>query len=108
MFIYSTTDMQDQGSNDGGGHGRGRSGRHGGTLSHAKGLASTTPLEELHTLSIRPSTKSSSVHSNLSTQAASTPSLPVGSTCDAPNPGCPLTTRQPAKNLYVSCYETYT
>ena len=28
--------------------------------------------------------------------------------CDAPNPGCPLTTRQPAEILYVSCYETYT
>ena len=80
MFIYSTTDMQDQGSNEGGGRDRGRGGRHGGTLSHAKGLASTTPLEELHTLSIRPSTKSSSMHSTLSTQAASTPSLPVGST----------------------------
>ena len=28
--------------------------------------------------------------------------------CDAPNPGCPLTTRQPAKNLYVSYRETHT
>ena len=31
-----------------------------------------------------------------------------GSNCDAPNPGCPLTTRQPAKNLNVSYRETYT
>ena len=29
-------------------------------------------------------------------------------TCDAPNPGCPLTTRQPAENLYVSYRETHT
>ena len=28
--------------------------------------------------------------------------------CDAPNPGCPLTTRQPAENLQVSYYETHT
>ena len=28
--------------------------------------------------------------------------------CDAPKPGCPLTTRQPAENLYVSYYETHT
>ena len=34
----------------------------GGILSHAEGLASTNPLEELHTLSIRPSMESSSVH----------------------------------------------
>ena len=34
--------------------------------------------------------------------------LPKGRKCDAPNPGCPLTTRQPAEILYVSCYETYT
>ena len=78
MFIYSTADMRGQGSNEGGGRGRGRGGRRGGTLSHAEGLASTTPLEELHT-SIRPSTESSSVHSTSSTQAAATPSLPVGS-----------------------------
>ena len=79
MFIYSTTDMRGQGSNEGGGRGRGWGGRRGGTLSHAEGLASTTPLEELHT-SIRPSTKSSSVNSTSSTQTATTPSLPVGST----------------------------
>ena len=79
MFIYSTADMRGQGSNEGGGRGRGRGGRRGGTLSHAEGLASTTPLEELHT-SIRPSTESSSVHSTSSTQAVTTPSLPVGST----------------------------
>ena len=24
------------------------------------------------------------------------------------NPGCPLTTRQPAEILYVSCYKTHT
>ena len=80
MFIYSIADMRGQGSNEGGGRGRGRSGRRGGTLSHAEGLVSTTPLEELHTLSIRPSTESSSAHLTSSTQAASTPSLPVGST----------------------------
>ena len=79
MSIYSTADMQGRGSNEGGGHGRGRGGRRRGTLSHAEGLASTTPLKELHT-SIRPSTKSSSVHSISSTQAATMPSLPVGST----------------------------
>ena len=79
MFIYSTADMRGHGSNEGGGRGRGRGGRRGGTLSHAEGLASTTPLEELHT-SIRPSTESSSVHSTSSTQAVTTPSLPVGST----------------------------
>ena len=79
MFIYSTADMRGQGSNEGGGRGRGRGGRRRGTLSHAEGLASTTPLEELHT-SIRPSTESSSVHSTSSTQAVTTPSLPVGST----------------------------
>ena len=79
MFIYSTADMRGQGSNEGGGRGRGRGGRRGGTLSHAEGLASITPLEELHT-SIRPSTESSSVHSTSSTQAVTTPSLPVGST----------------------------
>ena len=28
--------------------------------------------------------------------------------CDAPNPGCPLTTRQPAEILYVSYRETQT
>ena len=28
--------------------------------------------------------------------------------CDAPKPGCPLTTRQPAENLYVSYHETHT
>ena len=28
--------------------------------------------------------------------------------CDAPNPGCPLTTRQPAENLEVSYHETHT
>ena len=28
--------------------------------------------------------------------------------CDAPNPGCPLTTRQPAENLYVLYHETHT
>ena len=28
--------------------------------------------------------------------------------CDAPKPGCPLTTRQPAENLYVSYRETHT
>ena len=72
--------MQGRGSNEGGGRGRGRGGCRGGTLSHAEGLASTTPLEELHTLSIRPSTESSSVHLTSSTQAVSTPSLPVGST----------------------------
>ena len=27
--------------------------------------------------------------------------------CDAPNPGCPLTTRQPAENLFVSYHETH-
>ena len=79
MFIYSTVDMRGRGSNEGGGHDRGRSGRLGGTLSHAEGLASITPLEELHT-SIQPSTESSSVHSTSSTQAATIPSLPVGST----------------------------
>ena len=79
MFIYSTANMQGRGSNEGGGRGRGRGGRREGTLSHAEGLASTTPLEELHT-SIRPSKESSSVHSTSSTQAATTPSLPVGST----------------------------
>ena len=79
MFIYSTTDMRGQGSNEGGSRGRGRGGRRGGTLSHAEGLSSTTPLKELHT-SIWPSTESSSVHSTSSTQAATTPSLPVGST----------------------------
>ena len=68
------------GGGGGGGRGRGRGGCRGGTLSHAEGLASTTPVEELHTLSIRPSTESSSVHSTSSTQAVSTPSLPVGST----------------------------
>ena len=26
----------------------------------------------------------------------------VDTICDAPNPGCPLTTRQPEENLYVS------
>ena len=80
MFIYSTADMRGQGSNEGGGRGRGQGGRRGGTLSHVEGLASTTPLEELHTLSIRPSMKSSSMHSTSSTQAASTPLLPVGYT----------------------------
>ena len=28
--------------------------------------------------------------------------------CDAPNPGCLLTTRQPTEILYVSCRETHT
>ena len=28
--------------------------------------------------------------------------------CDALNPGCPLTTRQPAENPYVSYHETHT
>ena len=28
--------------------------------------------------------------------------------CDAPNLGCPLTTRQPVENLYVSYFETHT
>ena len=28
--------------------------------------------------------------------------------CDAPKPGCPLTTRQPAENLCVSYHETHT
>ena len=28
--------------------------------------------------------------------------------CDTPIPGCPLTTRQPAENLYVSYHETHT
>ena len=79
MFIYSTADMQGRGSNEGAGRGRGWGGRRRGTLSHAEGLASTTSLEELHT-SIRPSTESSSVHSTSSTQAATKPSLPVGST----------------------------
>ena len=63
MFIYYIVDMRGRGSNERGGHGRGRGGRRGGTQSHAKGLASTTPLKESHTLSIRPSTESSSVHS---------------------------------------------
>ena len=80
MFIYCTAGKRDRGSNERGGRGRGRGGRRGGTLPHAKGLSSTTPLEELHTLSIRPSTESSSVHSTSLTQAASTPSLPIGST----------------------------
>ena len=31
-----------------------------------------------------------------------------GYDCDAPNPGCPLTTRQPMENLYFSYYETHT
>ena len=79
MFIYFTVDMQGRGSNEGEGRSRGRGGPRGGTLSHAKGLGSTTPLEELPT-SIRASTESSSVHSTLSTQAATTPSLPVVST----------------------------
>ena len=72
--------MRGRGSNEGGGRGRGRGERHGGTLSHAEGLASTTPLEEFHTLFIRPSMESSSVHSTSLTQAVSTPSLPVGFT----------------------------
>ena len=38
----------------------------------------------------------------------STATSPSPFTCDAPNPGCPLTTHQPAENLYVSCYETHT
>ena len=79
MFIYSTIDMRGQGSNEGGGRGRGRGGRRGDTLSHAEGLASTTPLEELPTFT-RPSMESSSVHSTSSTQAATTPLLPDGST----------------------------
>ena len=29
-------------------------------------------------------------------------------TCDAPNPGCPLTTHQPTENLYISYHETHT
>ena len=28
--------------------------------------------------------------------------------CDALNPGCPLTTHQPAKNQFVSYHETHT
>ena len=28
--------------------------------------------------------------------------------CDAPKPGGPLTTRQPAENLFVSYHETHT
>ena len=28
--------------------------------------------------------------------------------CDAPNPGCPLTTRQLAEILFVSYHETHT
>ena len=28
--------------------------------------------------------------------------------CDAPKPGCPLTTHQPAENLHVSRHETHT
>ena len=80
MFIYSTVDMRGRGSNEGGGRGRGQGGRREGTLSYAESLASTTPLEELHTLSIRPSMESSLVHSTSSTQARSTPSLPIGST----------------------------
>ena len=71
MSIYSTADMQGRGSNEGGGHDRGWGGRRGGTLSHAEDLASTAPLEELHT-SIQPSMESSSVHSISSTQAATT------------------------------------
>ena len=63
MFIYSIADMRGRGSNEGGGCDRGRGGHRGGTLSHVEGLASTTPLEELHTLSIQPSTESSLVHS---------------------------------------------
>ena len=80
MFIYFTVDMRGRGSNEGGGHSRGQGGLRGGILSHAEGLASTNPLEELHTLSIRPSMESSSVHLSSSTQAESTPSLPVGYT----------------------------
>ena len=72
--------MRGRGSNEGGCCGRERGGRRGGTLSHSEGLASTTPLEKFHTLSIQPSTESSSVHSASSTQVASTPSLPDGST----------------------------
>ena len=34
--------------------------------------------------------------------------LLINGYCDAPNPGCPLTTRQPTENLYVSCLETHT
>ena len=78
MFIYAIADMRGQGSNEGGGRGRGRARHRGGTLSHAECLASTTPLEELHTLSIRPSTESSSMHLISSTQVVTTPSLPVG------------------------------
>ena len=32
----------------------------------------------------------------------------LGELCDAPNPGCPLTTSQPTENLYVSYHETHT
>ena len=32
----------------------------------------------------------------------------VRTLCDAPNPGCPLITGQPAENLDVSCRETHT
>ena len=64
MFIYSIADMRGRGSNEGGGCDRGRGGRRGGALSHVEGLASTTPLEELHTLSIHPYRESSSVHSS--------------------------------------------
>ena len=28
--------------------------------------------------------------------------------CDAPNPGCPLTTRQPTEKLYILYHETHT
>ena len=32
----------------------------------------------------------------------------VNNYCDAPKPGGPLTTRQPAENLCISYHETYT
>ena len=34
--------------------------------------------------------------------------LTAMSSCDTPNPGCPLTTRQPAEYLFVSYRETHT
>ena len=42
--------------------------------------------------------------------ATGTPRLELteGGRCDAPNPGCPLTTHQRAEILYVSYRETHT
>ena len=42
------------------------------------------------------------------TQGGSSKKSKKGGKCDAPNPGCPLTTRQPAEILYVSYRETHT